>query len=153
MLRNAKTDLVNWRHFSALRFLFSLSVVGILMLLAGCSGNQSALNPVADQAEDISHLWWLFCIVMTVIYLLVQIFFIWGISKRAPKDATPVLNSEPIREHKLAWSLAIFVAFTAIILLVFMIDDFSTGRHMRKLDNAQPLRILVTGHQWWWEIL
>jgi cytochrome c oxidase subunit 2 len=156
MRRNAKFKTVARSSQSARalglsvpQLFFSLAA---LILFAGCSGNQSALNPVADQARDISHLWWLFCIVMTVIYLLVQIFFVWGITKRAPKEAPPVLNSDVGRERKLTWLLGIFIGVTAIILLVFMINDFFTGQHMRKLDDPHPLRILVTGHQWWWEI-
>jgi cytochrome c oxidase subunit 2 len=151
MRQNTKRRSV-WSSQNASFLLSLLSATAAVIFLGGCTGNQSVLNPAGDQAKDISRLWWLFCIVMTAIYLLVQMFFVWGFSKQAPKDAAPVLNSEPRRERKLTCFLGIFIGITAVILLVFMIDDFSTGLHTRKLDDPHPLRILVTGHQWWWEI-
>src|SRR4051812_17541315 len=130
----------------------AVTLVFAISFLSGCSGNQSALNPAGDQAGGISRLWWLFCIVMVAIYLVVQIFFLWGIGKRAPEDTEPILIPDPKREQRLAWGLGIFIGFTAVVLLVFMLGDFFTGVHTRKLDDPHPLRILITGHQWWWEV-
>jgi cytochrome c oxidase subunit 2 len=121
-------------------------------LLAGCSGNQSSLNPAGDQAHSISQLWWLFCIVMSVIYALVLFSTVIAISKRAPKDIAPILSPNPKSERRLTITVGSFVGVTVIILFVFLINDFVSGREMHTLNDPNPLRIQITGHQWWWEV-
>jgi cytochrome c oxidase subunit 2 len=46
------------------------------------------------------------------------------------------------------------VAVTVVILFIFLIADFSTGRALASLaqQRGDALTIEVVGHQWWWEI-
>jgi cytochrome c oxidase subunit 2 len=39
-----------------------------------------------------------------------------------------------------------------LVLFVLLVVDFSTDRALAALSGSQPLKIKVTGHQWWWEI-
>lgn len=126
----------------------------VVALAAGCSGNQSALNPAGQQASDINGLWWFYCIVMTAIYaivlLLAEIGILRGHGQRT--IAEPILHPDQKREKIVTRIVATAVVITVVILFVFMIRDFFTGRAMRALDDPHPLQIQVTGHQWWWEV-
>jgi len=124
----------------------------LLVFVSGCSGNQSSLNAAGDQANSISHLWWIFCAVMSVIYTLVVLFAVIAVSRRTGEPDTPILSPNPKGERRLTIALGGFVGVTAAILLYFMVSDFAAGRDMRTLSDPNPLRILIKGHQWWWEV-
>jgi cytochrome c oxidase subunit 2 len=131
----------------------NLFTVLLLVFLCGCSGNQSALNPSSTQAGKFFDLWWLFCIVLTAIYALVLLFFILALSRRG-RDQTPepILHPDPKRERRMGIVVSGSVAITAIILFVFLIADFSTGRTLHEQPDPHPLKIQIRGHQWWWEV-
>jgi cytochrome c oxidase subunit 2 len=130
----------------------TLLLFSFLALLAGCSGNQSALNPAGDQADAISRLWWIFCVVMSVIYALVLLFAVMAISRRHQEVAAPVLHPDPKKERRLSIAVGSLVTLTIAILFYFMVSDFAAGRDLLALSDPNPLRILIKGHQWWWEV-
>ncbi len=121
-------------------------------ILAGCSGNQSMLAPAGEQAGEISDLWWLFCIVMSVIYVLVVLFLVIAIARRRTTIAEPELKMDETRELRLSYIVGGLVALTITVLFVFMIRDFLTGQTMRTLNDPNPIRIQITAHQWWWNV-
>jgi cytochrome c oxidase subunit 2 len=124
-----------------------------LPLLNGCSGNQSSLNPAGYQARQTGDLWWLFCIILTVIYALVLLFLFVALARRGRSTSTePILFPDPKRERRMGWTVGSFVGVTVIILFVFLVTDFATGKSNRDLGDPHPLRIKIKGHQWWWEV-
>jgi cytochrome c oxidase subunit 2 len=124
-----------------------------LALLAGCSGNQSALNTASTQARHISVLWWLFCGILSTIYLIVLIFLIAAtVRKQEPGLPPPILSPDPGLEKQKRRFIGAAVGMVVIILFVFLVGDFATGRTVHSLDDPNPLRIKITGHQWWWEV-
>src|SRR3954468_8341501 len=80
--------------------------------LSSCSGPQSSLNPAGDQANSISHLWWIFCAVMSVIYTVVLLFAILGVSRRNRGPDGPILLPNPKGERRLNIALGGFVGVT-----------------------------------------
>jgi len=135
-----------------LRHVITCATAILLFLAPGCSGNQSSLNPAGDQAGSISHLWWIFCGVMSAIYALVLLFAVIAISRRNRGSDEPILSPDPKREHRLNIALGGFALFTAAILFYFMVSDFAAGRDMRAISDPNPLRVLIKGHQWWWGV-
>jgi cytochrome c oxidase subunit II len=164
MEQNAKNSLranrtmppfstVRVRHGRADVLYHFLKYAPILFLsTSGCSGNQSSLNPAGEQANSIGHLWWIFCGVMSVIYVLVLLFAVIAVSRRKREPDLPILSPDPKSERRLTIALGGFVGITVAILLYFMVSDFAAGRDMRALSDPNPLRVLVKGHQWWWEV-
>jgi cytochrome c oxidase subunit 2 len=119
---------------------------------SGCSGNQSMLNPAAEQADRIGQLWWLFCIVMSVIYALVLLFTVIAVARRHKSISPPTLHPEQKREKRMTYTVSGLAVATIVILFIFMTRDFLTGRDMQALNDPNPLKILVTAHQWWWQV-
>jgi cytochrome c oxidase subunit 2 len=122
------------------------------ILSGGCSGNQSMLNPAAEQASQIGQLWWLFCIVMAVIYALVLLFTVMAVARRQRVISPPTLQPDEKQEKRMTYTVSGLVVATIIILFIFMTRDFLTGRDMQALNDPNPLKILITAHQWWWEV-
>src|SRR5947208_3046108 len=124
-----------------------------MLLLAGCGGNQSSLNAAAQESQSISNLWWFFCAVLSTIYVLVLI--VTGIAllrRRRPNQTEPIVVPEERGEKRMRMAVSGAVGLTVVILFVLLICDFATGRTINTPADLQPLKIKVTGRQWWWEI-
>jgi cytochrome c oxidase subunit 2 len=128
-----------------------------LLLAIGCAGNQSALDPAGTQASRIGSLWWLFFAICAVIYLIVISLTLWPALLRKT-DATvaedpPVLKADEKRNRRFTVVVAGGVGITAFIVFGLSLSDFFTQRALGALANEKnPLRIRVTGQQWWWRI-
>jgi cytochrome c oxidase subunit II len=132
------------------RFTFGASIV-----LSGCSGSQSALNPVADQAHRISSLWWVLFYVTAAIYVVVLILTLLATFRQRVRSTVtdaPVEVLDPARERRFKTVVGSAVGLTVMILFVLLIADFSTGRAMHVMETSDPLTIEVIGHRWWWEV-
>jgi cytochrome c oxidase subunit 2 len=130
----------------------SLVVFLWVAALAGCTGNQSALNPAGDQARNIGGLWWLFFWVLAAIYLIVIALLLVVTFRKTSDQTVPILTPDPKTEKRLSRIVSSAVAITVLILFIFLICDFSTGRAMHASPDPQPLQIKIIGHQWWWEV-
>jgi cytochrome c oxidase subunit II len=134
--------------FSLLPFAFCL-----LPLL---SGVQSVLNPAGPQAARISRLWWLMLYVCTAVFIIVIITVIIAVYRSRKKEAATSdaahITPEPGAEQRMARVVTGAVVLTVVILFVFLIASFRTGRATYTLADPSAMVIKVTGHQWWWEI-
>ena len=136
---------------------FALSAALTLnLLLVGCKGVQSVLNPAGPQAARISRLWWLMLYVCTAVFIVVIISVLVALY-RASKKRTAVsdavhLTPEPRAERRMTRVVTGAVLLTVIILFVFLIASFRTGRATYALADPSAMVIKVTGHQWWWEV-
>ena len=117
---------------------------------------QNALSPAGPNADSISHLWWLMFIVCSVVFVLVMIALLLSVRRRttqAVADLTPVIEPPEEEESRRRNVVITAVTITVLILFVFLIASYSTGRAVsaNRPDKA-GLSIEVTGHQWWWEV-
>lgn len=114
-----------------------------LALLSG-HGIQSTLEPAGEHAARIGRLWDIFLVVSVVVWVLVMIaLFIATFRRRsAVSDATAGATK----------TVTIATAITAITLFGLLIASILTGRSI--VDKTAPgaLQLIVTGHQWWWQI-
>jgi cytochrome c oxidase subunit 2 len=125
--------------------------------LAGCAGNQSALDPAGVQASRISDVWWFYFWVTAAVYLAVIVAMfvalVRGLRRVEPSSAAnvPLTEQHERRRGKVVLGLAIA---TAVTLFVLMIVDFRSGRAIASLGGGTDAirKIRVTGHQWWWEV-
>jgi cytochrome c oxidase subunit II len=122
------------------------SAAGLLM--AGCSGPQSALDPRGPQAARIASEWWLFFWVCTAVFLAVAGVLLYAVARAR--------RGQPTDAPELEGTGTAFVAggaiLTVLILFVFLVYSASTGRAITTFPADNPLTIEVIGHQWWWEV-
>jgi cytochrome c oxidase subunit 2 len=115
-------------------------------------GAHSALAPAGPQAERIHALWHFMWIVSTVVWVVVVLAALYATfrPRRPAVDGPP--GGEPLRDGAGMRNAVIgATAVTIVILFIFLILDFRTGR---ALSTAPPgaLAVKVTGHQWWWDV-
>ncbi|WP_460427911.1 cytochrome c oxidase subunit II [Azotobacter armeniacus] len=119
------------------------------MLLAGCHGPQSTLDPAGPAAQAAAWLWWGMLACFSLVLLLVVALWLLALY-RSPRHYTP----EQARRLGRRWILAGGVLLPGFSILVLLAFGIPLGLRMLPLpvSGAAPLRIEVTGHQWWWEI-
>ena len=128
-----------------------------LLLLSGCRGAQSALDPAGPQAGRISSLWWLMFYVCAGVFLLVSIAVLIAIfhqreERKKKDDDEPDTSPEPKREKLMTRVVVGAIGLTVVILFVFLISDFSTGRSLYSAQDEKAMSIKITGQQWWWDV-
>jgi cytochrome c oxidase subunit II len=122
-------------------------LIGITPLAAsGCRGIQSVLDPAGDHAQGIAGLWNLMVWVCGLMYFLVLAFLaaaVWR-RRRAADGASDELR---LRRALGGWTVLIIVGLLTLILASFLLDA-----RMAQAGRAEPLKIRITGAQWWWKV-
>jgi cytochrome c oxidase subunit II len=121
-------------------------LLSIIAAAAGCSGNQSALDPQGAPAIHVEHLIIGITIVCAVVWLLVIIVLGWALLRKRSGDTSQS------RERTLTMTVASAVAATVIIIAGLTVASFYTTRSMGLPENA-ALTITVRGQQWWWQVI
>jgi len=127
----------------------------VALCVSSCGGIQNAINPAGPNALNISRLWWLMFIVCSIVFVLVMIAVLLSLTKRTVEaaDRVPVLEPSEESERRRRNVVISLTTITVIILFVFLIASYSSGRSLRLNDPTKNgLSIELTGHQWWWEV-
>ncbi|HKO14781.1 MAG TPA: cytochrome c oxidase subunit II [Gemmatimonadaceae bacterium] len=126
-----------------------------VLLLAACAGRQNVLNPVSPGNRQVNTLFWWMLGVGAAVWALVIVAFLWAslrARRRTREDLeVPVEPVPPEANRRATRIVGGLVALTAIILLVFLIYDFTVGRALAA-HPSRALTIEIIGHQWWWEV-
>ena len=127
-------------------------------------GPQTALDPAGTQARHIGGLWWLFFYVLSAVWVLVMIATLLSVfygrrnrEASGPQAAEgepplPEVLPDPAAERRKTLWVGGALGATAVILFVFLVSSFLTGRAVSSMSTGDSVYIEVTGHQWWWEV-
>jgi len=121
-----------------------------LLVCAGCSGWQSALDPHGFPALTLNALIWFIVVVCTAVWLLVMLVLAHALWRWRPERAEPFAIDAGI-EHRMTIVVTGAIVLTALIVTSFCIASFLTTRALVNADR-DALVIRVRGYQWWWEI-
>jgi cytochrome c oxidase subunit II len=125
-------------------------MTGLLFLLTGCSGQQSALDPQGPQAEHLANLFWIFTAVCAAIWLAVMIVLLTAMWRRAPMRADPLLLDKGQEQRK---AIAVTGAVTGTLLTVISLTVLSFLSQRLLFAHDKPaVTIKITGQQWWWDV-
>ncbi len=120
-------------------------VVLLVLLLGGCAGPQSALDPGGPSAARLENLWWGLFAVGSLVVLIVAGGVARAVLRRRGDGVTPRSGGER----------TVVVAGIAIPTLV-LLGAFGVGVSVMQAEQAPPsdpvMTITVVGHQWWWEV-
>ena len=121
------------------------------MLLAGCAGVQSPLNPAGDQAQHVGWLLGIMAWVCGAMYLLVVGFLLVAFRRGWRRTAENGPAVEPadagLGRSLVVWSAMIVAGLTLLITASFLVD-----RSLAAARAREAIVIRVTGHQWWWRL-
>jgi cytochrome c oxidase subunit II len=129
------------------------------LLLSGCGGVQSALDPAGPQAGRINWLWWLMLSTLSAVFLIVMcVLLVAAFRRRKPLDGeswdVPETKPDPAREQRMSRAVTAGVAATVVILFALLVSSFLTGQALYSMSapDEETLKIEITGHQWWWDV-
>jgi cytochrome c oxidase subunit II len=130
------------------------------LLLSGCAGVQSALDPAGPQAGRINGLWWLMFYTLLAVFLIVMCaLLLAAFRRRRPFSGEmadmPDTKPEPARERRMSHTVMGGVVITIVILFVLLISSYLTGHSLYSVASTSgpgALTVEVTGHQWWWDV-
>lgn len=129
----------------------AIGSAGLVLLLAGCGGSQSTLDPHSEPARQITTLsWWMIAASVVVFGGVVGLM---GLAYlRRDRRGLPVLGE---REGANLGMVVLFGVGIPIVALigVFTVANFAVAA---KTDpppaRTEPVTISVIGRQWWWDI-
>jgi cytochrome c oxidase subunit 2 len=115
--------------------------------------SQSALYPAGPQAGRIIDLWWMMFYVTGTVFLVVMGFLVASlVRRRRPQTAGADVQPEPGAERRMSHAVLAGVGLTVVILFVFLVRSYVTGRALDSVGEPEHLTVTVVGHQWWWEV-
>jgi cytochrome c oxidase subunit II len=121
-------------------------LISIASLAAsGCRGIQSVLDPAGDHARGIAGLWTLMVWVCGLMYFLVLLFLAAAVWRH--KAVGGMSHEIGLRRALGGWTALIIAGLFTLILASFLLDA-----RMAHASKEGPLKIRVTGAQWWWKV-
>ena len=120
------------------------------LMLAGCSGWQSALDVHGESAITLKQLIVLIVMVCSIVWAMVMIALILALARRRERREAPV-QVDPATERRMTITVSAAVAATVAIITAFTVLSFFTTRAL-SVAGADDLTIKVRGLQWWWGV-
>ena len=112
----------------------------------------SIFDPSSPQARAVAHLWWWMFGVGGAVWIGVTIAMFYVIrARRGERGSDTMLHVPEGTHHGMERVVTIASFATVLILLGFLVYDFSIGRLLAQ-HPQRALTIDVVGHQWWWEV-
>lgn len=125
----------------------------LLVAIPACSHNPSVLlDPAGPHAGEISRLFWIVAAINGVVWLVVTgvlLIVLWR--QRAVDQAEPA-QPVPRIERRLVIAVGAAIAFTALVLTIYVGLSYAVDRQLLVLDREPEMEIEITAHQWWWEL-
>src|SRR4051794_28073865 len=136
---------------SAKRVWLPCAVVLVAATVAGCGGEQSALEPRSEPARDIATLWWWMLAAAGIVFAgaVALLAIAWV---RRGREGAPVVGENE------RFDLGMVVAFGMGIPSVVLIALFVIANFVVLPDTEAPaasrtqMTIEVTGAQWFWQV-
>jgi cytochrome c oxidase subunit 2 len=125
-----------------------------VLTLAACGGPQNVLDPAGPDDRRLTTLWWAMLIVAALVWLAVVAAAFWaalGRRRSTREDLEPLIDPPEAVHRRHARVFSGLVGGTVLVLLLFLIYDFTVGRALAA-HPMQALTIELIGHQWWWEV-
>jgi cytochrome c oxidase subunit II len=119
--------------------------------VAGCGGEQSALDPESPAARDIATLWWWMLLIACVVFggAVGMLGIAWV---RRRRRGLPLVGRDGGRSLALVVVFGVAIPITVNVAL-FIVANFAL---MDETDapaaTGAPMRIEVVGRQWFWEV-
>lgn len=118
-------------------------LVPATLLIAGCTGLQSALDPAGPDAREIAVLWWAMLIGATLIFGLVLGTLLYALFAKTERRTR-------IKPMQLIIGGGIILPIVTLTILVPFNINVASG--VTEPAGPDTLTIRVHGHQWWWDI-
>src|SRR5690242_10668497 len=119
-----------------------------VLVATACAGSQSVLDPAGPPNRSVNHLFWAMLIVASIVWLGVVVAAFWAaLSRRriTREDLEPIVTVPEAEHRRHTGIVAGLVGGTVLILLLFLIYDFTIGRALAERPS-RALTIEIIGH-------
>lgn len=107
---------------------------------------QDALTPAGPYASTIAGLWWVFLAICATVWVLVMIGLTLAVRRgRRRVEPDPIAPAAPR-------VMTIALGTSTLVLLAMLVVSIAAARALSPVGRRVAREILVTGHQWWWDI-
>lgn len=116
------------------------------LLLSGCAGVQSALDPAGVSAQAIAQVWWWMLGVSGVVLVAVLVLWLSGMRRRRGARQRPAGSGK-------TWLIGGGIVLPTVAIVALLVFGAGAGLHQLPLPGAgpAPLRIDAVASQWRWE--
>jgi cytochrome c oxidase subunit 2 len=123
----------------------------LCLLVAGCGGSQSTLDPKSRASDEIATLWWWMLVIACVVFAgaLGLIAIAW-LRRRRP--GLPVAEGGDSLNLRLVVLFGICIPITVNIALFVVANFFVIKQTEAPAATTTPMTIQVIGRQWFWEV-
>ncbi|MDZ4281726.1 MAG: cytochrome c oxidase subunit II [Hydrogenophaga sp.] len=121
------------------------------VVLTGCSGAQSMLDPAGPSALAIAQVWWWMLGVATVVTL--GVVAAWWLAMRRRRHSDDAVSDAMATRDGLRWMVGGGIVLPTLAITALLIFGTPAGMHQLPLPltgGAEPLRINVQARQWAW---
>jgi cytochrome c oxidase subunit 2 len=127
-----------------------LRLIPVCVLLAGCGGHENTLAPHSHAEHKIAQLWWVMLAVASFGFLLVVVLLFLGWVRRN-RDALPFGGGD--RAGTL-FVIGLGIAMPMVLLTALFVwsDVFVIRSTAAPLPGSSPVKLTVTGRQWFWDV-
>src|SRR5207253_1873559 len=128
--------------------LTTAAVLGCLSgCVAGCGGSPpSALDSHGSEAHRLQGIWWLMFALAAGVYLIVAGFIVFGILRGR---RTETGKDTRISDSAFIWWGGIIIP--VVILAILAVVTVDATAQLRR-PGGNPIRIVVVGKRWWWDV-
>ncbi len=92
--------------------------------------------------------------VCTAVFLAVMVGLAFALRRSGRADASVPADMRSVTdpEPRLQRNVVISVAISVALLLALLVASVFTDRALARMPLADPVRLEITAHQWWWEV-
>ena len=131
----------------------ALPVIGagaVVVLAAGCGGNQNTVAPASPQEHSITDLFWVMLGGSIVGFALVVVLLWLGYARRTRPGLPRDVGERGATRLVVGLGIALPVAL--LIALFVWADIFVITSTAAPKRSSTSLAVNVVGHDWWWEV-
>lgn len=120
-----------------------VAAAAVLVLLGGCEGPQSALDPAGRGAQQIADLWW---------WLFGGAVIVWFVTIGL---AVYAIRIDPERHPRRRIRLLVIgggALFPTVVLTVYLVFGLAMIPDLLGTPAGEEATVTVSGEQWWWRV-
>jgi cytochrome c oxidase subunit 2 len=132
------------------RALLVIGAGALVVLAAGCGGNQNTVAPASPQEHSITDLFWVMLGGSVIGFALVVVLLWLGYARRARPGLPRDVGERGAT--RLVVGLGIALPVAVLVALFVWSDVFVITSTAAPKRSSTSLAVNVIGHDWWWEI-
>lgn len=119
------------------------------LLLTGCAGPQSALDPAGESAQLIAWLWWGMFGFFSLVLVVVVALWIYAMRRKSGQ-----YDEQQAHKVHRRWVIGGGLILPIVSVTAVLAFGIPVGQHLLLLgpEDEEAMLIEVTGHRFWWEI-